>query len=87
MPVDGSNPDIWVMAAKNSEGKIALLVANPSTNDTTFTIQADGKELITFSSAIVYEVDDNNNGTTASTLTTSSISLPAGAVELIELMP
>ncbi len=87
MPVDGSNPDIWVMAAKNSEGKIALLVANPSTNDTTFTIQADGKELSTFSTAIVYKVDDNNDGTSASTLTTASISLPAGAVELIKLMP
>jgi hypothetical protein len=87
LPADGSTPDLWAMAAQNSEGNIALLVANPSTTATTFTIQANGQDLSGFTTAIAYQVDDHNDGTAASPLTTATISLPAGAVELIELRP
>ncbi len=54
---EGRPNEIWTLAAKNSSGEVAVLVANPSDTDTTISINS----------------------------ASSVISIPAGAVKLIEL--
>ena len=87
LPTDGSANDVWALAASNNTGGIAVLVTNTTAAATTISLQANGQDLTKFKSAAILEVDDTHDCKTASQLTTSTISLPAGAVELIELTP
>lgn len=78
LTTDGTNNDVWALAAKNSTGGIAVLVANTSDQDTTISID-------NYSDGTVYLLDDSHDGRTGIAITSSTISLPSGAVELIEL--
>lgn len=78
IPVDGTDNDVWALAAKNSSGGVAVLVANTRNQDTTISIDD-------YSIGTVYLVDDSHDGRIGIAMTSSTISLPAGAVALIEL--
>jgi len=76
-----TNLPTWALAAKNASGGNALLIANTTSSDITYSVSLAGE--IQTGSMTVYLVDDTHDGKNGSVVDGSIISLPAYSVELV----
>ena len=87
LPPTAETGNLWVLAARDDQGDIALLVSNITASDITWTPAfADGTTLQDYR-VQVYQVDDESDGRTALTWSGGAITTPAESVQLVILEP
>lgn len=75
-----TDSSLWVLAAENNQNKKAVLVANGSTEDMTYSITG-----ASLKGGNLYLVNDNNTGENEMSIDTDSLLIPANSVELVIL--
>jgi DNA-binding beta-propeller fold protein YncE len=79
---------LWVLAARNDQGDIALLAANPSADAVTWSPRfADGTTLTDYAQVELYQVDGTNDGRTSTPFTGSAVTTAGYIVQLLVLHP
>ncbi|MFQ5342538.1 MAG: hypothetical protein ACE5F6_13420, partial [Anaerolineae bacterium] len=86
LPSAESQVPLWVLAARNDQGDIALLVANTSADAVTWSPRfADGTTLTDYAQVELYQVDGTNDGRTSTPLTGSAVTTAPYAAQLLVL--
>ncbi|HHN93592.1 MAG TPA: hypothetical protein ENK17_02390, partial [Anaerolineae bacterium] len=86
LPPDDRAAGLWLLAARNDRGEIALLVANITANDVTWTPAFDGAALADYQ-VTLYQVDDAHNGRSPLPFSGEAVTTPAESVQLLILGP
>ncbi len=76
---------LWAMAAENSRGDIAVLVANQASESVYWDISYQGEELADYETILVYQVDDSNTGEGVSEESSTAIFIPSHTVQMLVL--
>ncbi|HHH41843.1 MAG TPA: hypothetical protein ENK56_07540, partial [Chloroflexi bacterium] len=87
IPPDDRTAGLWLLAARDDAGAIALLVSNISAADIAWAPAfADGTTLADYR-VTLYQVDDDHDGRTPSSLSGDAVTTPAESVQMIILEP
>ena len=86
LPPTEATGGLWVLAARNDQGQIAVLVSNVTANDVAWTLAFDGATMEDYQVEI-YQVDDQDDGRTAHPWSGGAVTIPAESVQLVILEP
>ncbi len=87
LPPTAETGNLWLLAARDDGGRIALLAANPGRETVTWTPAfADGTTPGDYQ-VVLYQVDNKEDGRTARPWTAQAVTTPAESVQLILLVP
>ncbi len=87
LPPTAETGNLWVLAAQNDRGEIALLLANITASDVAWTLSFDDGTTLADYRGALYQVDDADDGRTAHPWSGETASIPAESVQLLILTP
>ncbi len=87
LPPSGETAGLWLLAARNERGEIALLISNITAEDVLWTPAFDDGTTLTDYQVEVYQVDDEHDGRTARPWSGGAVTTPAESVQLVLLTP
>jgi len=87
LPPTAGMEGLWLLAARNEWGKIALLVANTAAEEVTWAPTFEDGRTLADSQVTLYQVDDVRDGRTPLPWTGGAITTPGESVQLLVLSP
>ncbi len=84
LPPSEETGNLWVLAARNDEGQIAVLVSNVTTRDVSWTLTFDVSTMGDYR-VEVFQVDDEGDGRVAQPQPGYNMTTPAESVQLVIL--
>ncbi len=87
LPPTAESGGLWVLAARNDQAEIAVLVANVTADDVAWSLTFDDGTTLADYRLTLYQVDDVHDGRTPLPWSGGALTIPAESVQLIVLEP
>ncbi len=87
LPPSEETGGLWVLAARDDQGQIAVLISNVTADDVAWTLAFDDGTTMADYRVEIYQVDDADDGRTAHPWSGGAVTIPAESVQLVILEP